>query len=133
MSASMIKQMGLRGRRPGLSILYQMVLVLAAFAAVAAINIAASWPGQAQAKSAPATHVVEIRQFKFYPATLTVKRGDRVEFKNLDVAPHTATAEQWDSGNLARGQTWTLTANEAGTFEYICAYHPAMKGRLIVR
>jgi|GEM_PF-684931 len=133
MSVSTNKQIGLRGRRQGLSILYQMVLVLAVLAAAAAVSLAASWSGPVQAKSVPATHVVEIRQFKFFPATLTVKRGDRIEFKNLGVAPHTATAQGWDSGNLARGQTWTLTAGETGTFEYICAYHPAMKGRLIVR
>ncbi|WP_299194042.1 cupredoxin family copper-binding protein [uncultured Erythrobacter sp.] len=133
MSASVNKQIGLRGRRNGLSILSRLVLVFAVILAVAAVSLTASWPGQAEAKSEPVMHVVEIRQFKFFPANLTVNRGDRIEFKNLDIAPHTATAQGWDSGNLTRGQSWTLTADEAGTFDYICTYHPAMKGRITVR
>ncbi len=80
------------------------------------------------------THVVEIRQFKFVPQTLTVKKGDVIIWRNLDVVPHTASAEaqQWDSGNLNKDAEWTLVAGVAGETDYICAYHPTMKGTIIV-
>lgn len=98
------------------------------------------WLAAADAHSATAketdgarTHVVEIRQFKYFPATLEVKAGDTITWKNLDAAPHTATAKGWDSGRLNRGQSWTLKVTGKGTIEYICVYHPAMKGKVVVK
>ena len=126
-----MKQIELRGRQTGLSVLSKMAMAVLAVLAVVSVSISSS--GTASAQSEPRTHIVEIRQFKFFPANLTVNRGDRVVFKNLDIAPHTATSQDWDSGNLNRNQTWTMTANTSGVIEYICAYHPAMKGRLTVR
>src|SRR5207237_808880 len=38
------------------------------------------------------THTVVIRELKFQPAVLTVKVGDKVEWKNDDIVPHTATS-----------------------------------------
>ncbi|QUL36874.1 cupredoxin family copper-binding protein [Erythrobacter sp. JK5] len=85
-----------------------------------------------EAGSRSRTHVVEIRQFKFLPAMIKAKPGDVIVWKNLDIAPHTATAEAWDSGNLVRNQSWSLKVTRKGTIEYICAYHPAMKGKIVV-
>lgn len=106
-------------------------LLLLALAPLAAVTVAPSTLA-AEALAPAKTHVVEIRQFKFYPATLTVKAGDTVIFKNLDIAPHTATAKSWDSGNLGRNDSWSFKATAKGSFAYICAYHPAMKGTIIV-
>lgn len=78
------------------------------------------------------THVVEIRQFKFFPESLRVNAGDTIIWKNLDAAPHTATAQAWDSGRLNRNQSWSLRVTGKGTIEYICTYHPAMKGQIVV-
>lgn len=80
------------------------------------------------------THVIEIKNFKFVPNVIIVQKGDRIRWKNLDVVPHTATAGDkiWDSESMANQAEWSLTVNETGVIEYICAYHPAMKGRLIV-
>lgn len=80
------------------------------------------------------THIVEIKQFQFIPEVLTVKKGDRVIWRNLDVVPHTATENdnRWDSGNLNQNDAWTLVAEAVGENEYICTYHPVMKGKLIV-
>jgi len=48
--------------------------------------------------------------------------------------PHTATedAGAWDSGNLKNSDAWSLVAGAPGESNYICAYHPAMKGKFIV-
>lgn len=86
------------------------------------------------ANDAVTTHIVEIKGFKFSPAILTVKSGDRIVWKNLDVTPHIATDEAgaWNSGNLNNGDAWSLIAGAPGESSYICAYHPAMQGKIIV-
>jgi plastocyanin len=79
------------------------------------------------------THVVEIKGHKFSPATLEMKAGDRVQFVNLDGAPHTATADNgaFDTGRLGKGEEATIRITEAGSYSYFCAVHPAMKGSVI--
>lgn len=86
----------------------------------------------AKEHSGATTHMVEIREFKFYPATLRVKRGDTIVWKNIDAAPHTATSAQWDSDRLNRNQSWSLKVTSKGSIEYICVFHPMMKGKIIV-
>ena len=78
------------------------------------------------------THVVEIKGHKFRPATLEMKAGDRVQFVNLDSAPHTATANggAFDTGRLKKGQDATIQMS-AGEHSYFCAVHPRMKGKII--
>jgi len=86
-----------------------------------------------RANAAPATHKVEIDAFEFKPATLTVKRGDVVRWHNADPVPHTATAKgTFDSASIAAGATWQYTAAKKGRFDYMCAFHPTMKGTLVV-
>jgi plastocyanin len=87
------------------------------------------------AASKPATHTVVLRGMKNVPATLVVKAGDTVVWKNDDVVPHTATdrGKSFDSGSIEPGGSWSYTANSKGTFSYYCAYHPNTRGRLVVR
>jgi plastocyanin len=80
------------------------------------------------------THTVVIEAMQFRPATLVLKRGDRVVWHNKDVVPHTATAEGgFDSGRMDPGQRWSWTVRGDGRIDYICTYHPGMKGSLAVR
>ncbi len=46
---------------------------------------------------APASVTVNIKNFSFNPAALTIKTGTKVIWANNDSAPHTITS---DSGNL---------------------------------
>jgi plastocyanin len=86
-----------------------------------------------RARAAAATHTIEIDAFEFKPATLTVKRGDVVRWHNADPVPHTATASgAFDSGSIAAGATWRYEAVKKGHFDYVCAFHPTMKGTLVV-
>lgn len=105
--------------------------VLRLAATAAAIPVAASF---AKADGHAVTHQVVIKGFAFEPANLTINAGDSVEFINEDGAPHTATADNgsFDTGNLRRGQSATLTFAAAGTFSYFCAVHPRMKGSVTV-
>lgn len=77
---------------------------------------------------------VEIKNFAFSPATITVPKGTTVTWVQNDGAPHTVTADDnsFDSGSLAKGQTFSYTFNKAGTFDYFCIFHPNMKAKIIV-
>ena len=61
-----------------------------------------------------------------------MKKGTTVKWTNLDTAAHTATGDNFDSGNLKLGESWSYTFNEVGEFDYRCALHPTMKGKLVV-
>ncbi|WP_372341649.1 cupredoxin domain-containing protein [Achromobacter insolitus] len=96
--------------------------------------------GPASAQQAPsgtqlAEHVVTIEGMQFMPATLTVKRGDKVTWINKDLVPHTATASSkaFDSGVIASGASWTYTVREEGSSAYVCLFHPTMQGTLIAQ
>jgi plastocyanin len=61
-------------------------------------------------------------------------RGDTVVWTNADVVPHTATlAQGWDTGQIGANASGRIVAGQAGTYAYVCAYHPTMRGTLIVR
>lgn len=77
---------------------------------------------------------VEIQNFAFSPATLTVKVGDTVTWVNQDSVGHSATADDgsFDTGVLSQGESNTVTFTEAGTFGYHCTPHPNITGTVIV-
>jgi plastocyanin len=77
---------------------------------------------------------VTIKDFKYAPASISVSVGDSITWTNQDIAPHTATASDgsFDTGNLSKGKSGTVTLSKAGTFAYICSIHPSMKGTVTV-
>ena len=86
-------------------------------------------------KSATGALAVEIKDFAFNPAALEVPVGTTVTWTNLDTTPHTATALDgaFNSGNLDQGQSYSFTFDRPGTYDYVCLYHPNMKGTIIVK
>jgi plastocyanin len=104
--------------------------VASAFVVASALHGSAGIAATARA----ATHTVVMDGTAFSPATMTVKAGDRVVWRNKDPFPHTATAKGvFDSGSIAAGGKWTYTVRKRGEFDYVCTLHPTMKGRLVVR
>lgn len=91
--------------------------------------------GSARARDArePAVRV-EISRFRFAPADVTIRPGTRVEWRNSDIAPHTATGDQggWDTGRLDRGQSSSVVFAAPGVYAYRCVFHPAMRGTVTV-
>jgi plastocyanin len=80
------------------------------------------------------THTVTIEGMKFQPAVITVKRGDTVVWRNLDIVPHTATAKGlFDSGAITNGKSWSHVVTKAGRHDYDCTYHPGMKAAVVVQ
>ena len=75
-----------------------------------------------------------IKGFAFSPKALTVKVGTTVTATNLDSTPHTWTSgpASFDSGNLDQGKSFSYTFKTPGTFTYVCTYHKAMVGTVVV-
>lgn len=87
----------------------------------------------ASAADLPMAASVEIKQFKFGPAEVHVAVGGTVTWTNADNQKHTATESGgFDAGAIEAGKTGTATFATAGTFAYICSFHPFMKGTVVV-
>ena len=78
---------------------------------------------------------VVIANFSFEPATLTVKAGTTVTWVNQDDEPHTATAtdKRFNSKTLDNGDRFSQEFNAPGVYNYYCALHPHMTGKIIVK
>jgi len=78
---------------------------------------------------------VEIKDFAFTTASVTIPVGGSVTWTNNDSTPHTATAQDravLQSGTLEQGASFSQTFTTAGTYEYFCEFHGNMKGTVIV-
>ena len=77
---------------------------------------------------------VAIGDNTFSPAALEVSVDDEVVWRHNGENPHTVTFadDGPDSGNLANGETYRLTFEEAGEFSYVCAIHSQMQGTVTV-
>lgn len=109
-------------------------MTLAILAALA-LSSCGTGDGASSRARPPVTHTVAIEGMRFQPERLRVTVGDIVVWVNKDLVPHTATAPAagFDSALIAQGASWQLTTKAAGTFEYICSFHPMMKGTLEVQ
>lgn len=81
-----------------------------------------------------AATAVDIKDFAFNPPAVTVKPGQRITWTNQDSAVHNVVAGDgtFKSPDLKQGDSFTYTAKKAGTFSYVCTYHPNMKATLTV-
>jgi plastocyanin len=78
-------------------------------------------------------HLVEIKQMKFEPAEITVKKGDEIRWINRDITNHDVTEQSrkaWASSPLSTGESWSMVATES--VDYYCNLHRVMKGKIIV-
>ena len=87
--------------------------------------------------SSPAPEVlanVDIVNFRFTPAELTVKAGTTIRWTNHGYVPHTVdfTDGAVNSGVLNNGNQFTHTFTTPGTYPYICHIHPFMHGTVVV-
>ncbi len=78
---------------------------------------------------------VEMRDYEFFPAKLTVNAGAEVTWLNRDAVPHNAVADDgaFDSGNLNGGKSGSIVVEQPGSYAYVCTYHPGMEAVLTVR
>jgi plastocyanin len=80
-------------------------------------------------------HTVRIEGMVFQPKTIAIAAGDSVVWINKDLVPHAAASSGagFDSKVLQFNESFARTFVSAGEFEYVCPFHPAMKGTLQVR
>jgi plastocyanin len=95
------------------------------------LEVRADAPLLAPPKPAAGT-TVAIAGFTYKPATLRTTVGKVVTWRNDDAAPHTASAAGFSSPQLAKGGTYRRRFSRAGTYAYVCALHPGMRGKVIV-
>lgn len=81
------------------------------------------------------TATISIANFAFTPPELTIAVGDTVTWSNDDGAPHGLAYKDGARGvnPLLPGAKFARTFDQAGTYDYICAVHPYMSGKIIVR
>lgn len=70
---------------------------------------------------------------RFRPATLTVARGTRVRWVNVDNVSHTTTSNTgvW-AATLSPGERFARRFRRAGEFDYRCTIHTGMIGTIVV-
>lgn len=94
----------------------------------------------APAAEAPADAVViNIAKMKYEQPEVTIKAGQTVTWINLEAMPHNVAFKagmigdaKLDGAMMKKDQSYSITFNEAGTYDYFCTPHPFMKGKVIV-
>ena len=123
---------------------FALAAVALAAAVLSAQALAA--PGAAGAASAraaaPAPVTVTFGEFFYKPATIRVKVGQKVNFKNVGKIAHTVANSDAKGNilstlikprNLNPGQTQVVSFAKPGIVFYLCTFHPTlMKGRIVV-
>jgi plastocyanin len=79
----------------------------------------------------PEGTIITIGDLFFRPSTITVTAGETVVWQHDGSFPHTTTAGtpgdrtgEWHSGTMSGGDTFSVTFDSAGTFQYFCTIHP---------
>ena len=75
--------------------------------------------------------VVSMANLAYAPATITAHVGDRIAWANSDMFLHSATTPDFDVV-LKPGASGGVRLLKPGVINYICRYHPGMKGRIVV-
>ena len=79
---------------------------------------------------------IEIKDFKYSPATLRVKPGEKITVTSRDTEGHSVTSDKeglFNSGILGKDKSGSITAPSVpGTYPFHCTPHPSIVGTLIV-
>lgn len=82
------------------------------------------------------TYNVEMSQFKFNPAEITIEAGSTITFTNKDKVRHDVVAVDgsFKAPLLNPGESYTLAFSKPGEYEIYCTPHKNfMKGKIIVK
>jgi plastocyanin len=79
---------------------------------------------------------VRIANFEFKPQTVVVKPGTSVTWTNADSSIHdikdTSPLATPVSNSMSKGDTFSITYAQPGTYSYVCGIHPYMTGSVEV-
>ena len=79
---------------------------------------------------------VSMKDLRFHPATLSVRPGETVTWRNDEAVDHNVVATKgarFRSRAFGGGRTYRFTPAGAGVVRYVCTLHPGMEGTLLVR
>ena len=111
-----------------------VALLFAAPVTAAAAASPSGAPGQ-RASGQPAAAVQETDRLQFEPMSVSVARGDVVEWTNRGSIPHNVTFDRYpslSSGTMNGGDTYEIRFTTPGTYPYRCTFHPGMDGTVTV-
>ena len=105
--------------------------------AVCGAALLATASGAVAQQVATGTAEIDIKNFAFVPATLTVAAGTAVTWVNQDEEPHNivdlAKPHVFRSQGIDGGDKYTFVFYKPGTYEYVCSVHPHMHGTIVVK
>ena len=110
-------------------------LLLPAVALLAATLFAAGCGGAGESSGpVTATEVAMVKSYRFEPETIEIEAGDTVTWTNEDNFTHTVQVDGQEDHKAGQGESFEITFDEPGTYEYVCTLHSQdMKGTVIVR
>lgn len=111
------------------------IAALAGLSACGGYDEPSATKAAAPAKEAASATEVAVKDNSFAPASLKVKVGETITFKNSGAIAHTVTAgdgADFDSGTLEPGATFEVKTSKAGSISYLCSFHPGMRGSIEV-
>ena len=75
-----------------------------------------------------------INDWGYNPTTIQAKTGEWVTWSNNGVDVHTVTDVNgaFDSGQLLPSEGYSVFFDQPGTYDYFCALHDWMKGKVVV-
>ena len=119
-----------RARRGWLTGAIALAAIVFGLSLVGVGSGAAAAGGGAQASR---TVTVDIVDFSYKPANLTIGKGSTVVFDNTSGTAHTATRKgSFTTGRVKAGKSASVRFTQRGTFRYHCTIHPFMKGKIVV-
>jgi plastocyanin len=124
-----------RSRWPIIIVLASVVVLIVTFA-VGVHFSSTSGTSDSQPTSVDSMDVlIDIFDYRYHPADVSVPRGVEVTWVNDDKAQHTATERNsdWDTGVLGEGESVLIRFSRPGAYEYYCTIHPYMSARITVR
>jgi plastocyanin len=92
-------------------------------------------PTRAKGEAAASQLQVQVDNFTFGPATLTVPVNSTVTWVNKDDLPHVIASNDgvFKSKALDTDDKYSYTFTKAGTYAYFCSIHPKMVGTIVVK
>ncbi|HKW63224.1 MAG TPA: cupredoxin family copper-binding protein [Candidatus Acidoferrum sp.] len=112
---------------------------VAVFVIVAVLGVAISGARDSAvaARQKPQSAEVQIDNFSFGPAAITIPVGSTITWTNRDDIPHTVVSSDdpkaFKSKVLDTDEKFSFTFTKAGTYAYFCSIHPKMTGKVIVQ
>ena len=74
-----------------------------------------------------------IDECKFSPESLVIEKGAKVTWTNKDIVVREIIGDNFDSGLVNTGRTYSRIFNAAGTINYYCGDNSNNKGRIFVK